>query len=57
MRRIALCLFALTLLLPLAGCSKDETGTDSGTTSTDTTTTDGAADDAADDAAAPAEGG
>jgi hypothetical protein len=51
MRRIALCLYALCLLLPVAGCAKEETTP----APTDTTTT---TDDAATDpAAAPAEGG
>jgi hypothetical protein len=42
MRRIALCLYALALLLPVVGCKKDETAP-----KTDATTT---------DAATPAEG-
>jgi hypothetical protein len=52
MRRIALCLYALCLLLPVVGCAKEDATTTP--PATDTTTTDDAA---TDDAAAPAEGG
>jgi hypothetical protein len=52
MRRIALCLYALCLLLPVVGCAKEDAAP---APSTDTTTT---TDDAATDPAAPAgEGG
>lgn len=51
MRRIALCLYALCLLLPVVGCAKEET-----TPAADPAAAP-AADPAADPAAAPAEGG
>jgi hypothetical protein len=50
MRRIALCLYAFALVLPMVGCGGEET-----TPAANTTTP--AAETPADDAAAPAEGG
>jgi hypothetical protein len=52
MRRIALCLYALCLLLPVVGCAKEDTTTPAADPAAAP-----AGDAAADPAAAPAEGG